>query len=486
MTKQLFARKPFALLVKEAEGETKLPRVLGPLQLTSLGVGMIVGAGIFALTGHVARDVAGPAMILSFVVAGFVCALAALCYSEFASMVPVTGSAYSYAYATLGEILAWIIGWDLILEYAVGAAYVAHSASDYFQNLIGIFNIHLPYVLTDAPIAYDSQLGFALTGKILALPALLLTVGVSAVLVKGIRESARLNTAMVMLKVAIVLFVIVAGAFTVKSANWSNFAPFGWLVGKHPVSGDPVGMLAGASIIFFAYIGFDSVSNHAEEARNPKRDLPIGIIASLLICTLLYMCLGAVLTGMVRYNELKDKAAVAEAFKTVGLTWAQALIALGAVVGITSVMLVTMLSQSRVLLAMARDGLLPRKLFAAIHPRFHTPWKSTILTGLFVGLLSSLLPHKILSDLVNIGTLLAFVIVCAAVPIMRKTNPDAERPFRVPLVPLLPVLGILSCILLMYSLPIETWLRLAVWLLIGLVIYFAYGRKNSVMTSQHG
>lgn len=492
MTKQIFARKPFALLLKETAGEHKLPRVLGPVQLTSLGVGMIVGAGIFALTGHVARDVAGPAMILSFVVAGFACALAALCYAEFAAMVPIAGSAYTYAYATLDEILAWIIGWDLILEYAVAAAYVAHSASDYFQNLIGIFNLRLPYVLTGAPLAYNSKLGtFVSTGKILALPALLLTAGVSAVLIRGIRESAGFNTAMVILKVAIVLFVIVVGAFYFNPANWDTFAPYGYLVSKPlsggtRTSGDPVGMLAGAAIIFFAYIGFDSVSNHAEEARAPKRDVPIGIIASLVICTLLYVCLGAVLTGMVRYNEIPGDASVANTFSKVGLTWAQALIAFGAVIGIASVMLVTMLSQTRILLAMARDGLLPQKFFGAIHERFRTPWKSTILTGIFVGLLSSLLPHQILSDLVSIGTLLAFVIVCAGVLIMRKTNPDAERPFRAPLVPLVPISGILTCMLLMFSLPVENWLRLVVWLLIGFVIYFAYGRKHSIMSRHHG
>src|SRR5215207_10059077 len=423
MVRQFFARKPYALLLKEAAGEQKLPRVLGPVQLTSLGVGMIVGAGIFALTGHVARDVAGPAMILSFVVAGFACTLAALCNAEFASMVPVAGSAYTYSYATLGEIVAWIIGWDLILEYAVAAAYVAHSASEYFQNLIGIFDLRLPYVLTGAPFAYNSQLGtFAPTGKILALPALLLTVGVSAVLIRGIRESAGFNTAMVVLKLGIVLFVIVVGAFYVNPANWDTFAPYGYLVSQPPpggASGDPVGMLAGAAIIFFAYIGFDSVSNHAEEARTPGRDVPIGIIASLVICTLLYMCLGTVLTGMVRYDQMPSDAPVSNAFSRVGLTWAQALIALGAVVGITSVMLVTMLSQTRILLAMARDGLLPQRFFGALHEKFRTPWKSTILTGLFVGLLSSLLPHQILSDLVSIGTLLAFVIVCVGVLIMR-------------------------------------------------------------------
>lgn len=496
MSRQIFAKKPLALLLKEAAGEHGLRRVLGPVQLTSLGVGMIIGTGIFVVTGDVARDTAGPAMILSFVVAGFACALAALCYAEFASMAPVAGSAYTYAYATVGELLAWVIGWDLILEYAVASAAVAHGASDYFQDLIGIFHLKLPELLTDAPFDYNPAYGsFEPTGKLLALPALLLTVGVTVVLVRGIRESASFNAAMVILKVAIVIFIIAVGAYYVEPANWRNFAPYGYtgvvafgksLLGGTDAGGHPVGMLAGAAIVFFAYIGFDSVSTHAEEALKPKRDVPIGIIASLLICTLLYIAFSAVFTGMVPYNQIATKAPISSTFGNRGLTWAQALISLGAIIGITSVMLVTMLSQARILLAMARDGLLPRNFFGAIHERFRTPWKSTILTGVFVGLLSSLLPRRVLTDLVNIGTLLAFVLVCASVLIMRKSNPDAERPFRVPLVPLVPVLGILVCLLLMFSLPPANWLRLGIWLLIGLVIYFAYGRRRSIMAGQVG
>jgi APA family basic amino acid/polyamine antiporter len=494
MAKQIYARKPLALLLKDAEGERELRRVLGPVQLTGLGVGMIIGAGIFVVTGDVARDIAGPSMIVSFIVAAFTCAMAALCYAELAAMAPVAGSAYTYAYATLGELMAWIIGWDLILEYSVAAAAVAHGASDYFQNLMGIFKLQLPAVLTDAPFDYDAKLGsFVSTGKFLALPALLLTAGVTVVLVRGIRESARFNTAMVILKVAIVIFVIILGAQYVNSANWYPFAPNGWtgiiIFGKSILGGmdadkHPLGMLAGAATIFFAYIGFDSVSTHAEEAIKPKRDVPVGIIASLLICTVLYMALGAVFTGMIPRDKIATVAPVANAFAYHGLTWAQALISFGAVIGITSVMLVTMLSQARILLAMARDGLLPRKFFGAVHERFRTPWKATILTGIFVALLSSLLPRRILSDLVNIGTLLAFVIVCAAVLILRKTNPDTERPFRVPFVPLVPIAGILTCLMLMFSLPAENWLRLVIWLLVGFAIYFAYGRKHSI-TSLH-
>ncbi|HYU31119.1 MAG TPA: amino acid permease [Thermoanaerobaculia bacterium] len=491
MANPLFARKPLRMLLEEAAGEHRLRRVLGPVQLTSLGVGATIGTGIFVLTGVAAHERAGPAMILSFVVAGFACALAALCYAELASMAPVAGSAYTYAYATLGELLAWIIGWDLVLEYAVTAGGVAHGASQYFQNLIGIFGLHLPEALTNAPFDYDPALGRLVgTGKILDLSALLIVAGVTVVLVRGIRESARFNTAMVVLKVAIVVFVIALGAFYVNPANWTPFAPYGYtgvnffgktLFGQTDAGGQPLGMLAGAAIIFFAYIGFDSVSTHAEEARRPERDVPVGIIASLILCTVLYMGVGAVLTGMVPYNRISIDAPVADAFRQVGLTWAQGVISFGALIGITSVVLVTMLSQARILLAMARDGLLPAGFFGDVHPRFRTPWKSTIATGVFAGLLSSLLPLRILSDLVNIGTLLAFVIVCAAVLIMRRTNPEAARPFRTPFVPLVPILGIGACLLLMFSLPAENWVRLGVWLLIGFVIYFGYGRHRSVM-----
>ena len=492
MRKQLFARKPLALLLEEMAGDHRLRRVLGPVQLTSLGVGAVIGTGIFVLTGVAAHDRSGPAMILSFAVAGFACALAALCYAEFASMAPVAGSAYTYAYATLGELFAWIIGWDLIIEYAVSGAAVAHGASHYFQDVLNILNIRLPEVLTDAPFDYNPALGkLVATGKFLDLPAMVIISLVTVVLVVGIRESATFNAAMVILKVAIVIFIIVVGAFYVNPANWHPFAPYGYtginffgttLLGQADAGGQPLGMLAGAGIIFFAYIGFDSVSTHSEEARKPERDVPIGIIASLLICTVLYMGVGAVLTGMVPANNIDINAPVSSAFRQVGLTWAQLMISVGAIIGITSVALVTMLSQARVLLAMARDGLLPQSFFGAVHEKFRTPWKSTILTGVFVALLSSLLPLRILADLVNIGTLLAFVIVCSAVLIMRRTHPDAARPFRAPLVPLVPILGIMTCVLLMFSLPAENWLRLGVWLVIGFAIYFGYGRRHSVMS----
>lgn len=491
LSNQMFAKKPLHLLLEEMKGEDRLRRVLGPVALSSLGVGAIIGTGIFVLTGVAAHDKTGPALMLSFVVAGITCVFAALCYAEFASMVPVAGSAYTYAYATLGELFAWIIGWDLILEYAVGSATVAHGWSHYFQDFIGLFGGKLPHALTNAPFDYDLATGqLVATGTAVDLPALVITAIVTTVLVIGIRESARFNAAMVGVKLVIVVFVIAVGSFYVNPANWHPFAPYGLsgvsffgktLLGQTGKGGEPLGMLAGSATIFFAYIGFDSVSTHAEEAKNPRRDVPIGIIVSLVVCTVLYIAVSAVLTGMVPYAKLNIDAPVSDAFRQVGLPWAQFLISGGALAGITSVLLVLMLSQPRVMLAMARDGLVPPSFFGAVHPRFRTPWKSTILTGVFVALMGAFLPLRILSELVNIGTLLAFLIVCAAVLIMRRTNPAAERPFRVPFVPLVPILGIVSCLLLMFSLPAENWIRLVIWLLLGFLVYFGYGRKHSVM-----
>jgi len=484
MVKRMFARKPLSVLLDEMEGEHRLRRVLGPTALTSLGIGCIIGAGIFVMTGLVARDTTGPALVLSFVVAGAACVLAALCYAEFASMAPVAGSAYTYAYTTLGELFAWIIGWDLVLEYTVASASVAHGWSKYFQEFIGIFGIHVPKLLANAP--FDLETGkHLLTGSLVDLPALAVVLIVTLVLVIGIRESAGFNTAMVLTKVAVVLFVIIAGAFYIDPRNWHPFAPYGYggiaFFGKTIGGGPQVGVLAGAAIMFFAYIGFDSVSTHAEEARNPQRDVPIGIVASLGIATVLYILIAAVLTGMVRYDRISVDAPVADAFKQVGLSGAHFIISLGALAGITSVLLVLMLSQPRVLLAMARDGLLPRNFFGAVHERFRTPWKSTILTGTIVGIMAALLPLRILAELVNIGTLLAFVIVCTAVLVMRRLHPEAHRPFRCPLVPWIPLLGAILCLGLMFSLPYQNWLRLGAWLLVGFVIYFAYGRHHSVL-----
>jgi APA family basic amino acid/polyamine antiporter len=490
MKGQLFATKSLSQLLAEMVDDNRLRRVLGAGQLTALGVGAVIGTGIFILTGQAAHDKAGPALILSFVVSGTACIFAALCYAEFASMAPVAGSAYTYAYATLGELFAWIIGWDLVLEYAVGASTVAHGWSAHFQELIQLFSLKVPHVFATAPFDYQPETGRIIsTGAYFDIPAIVITFIITAVLVKGIKESASLNAAIVVVKVAIVLFVIVVGAFYVDPANWTtNFAPYGFtgisffgktLWGQTGAGGEPLGMVAGAAIIFFAYIGFDSVSTHAEEAKNPSRDVPIGIVASLLVCTVLYIAVSAILTGMVPYQEITVDAPVVDAFRRQGLTAAQYLVAAGALAGITSVLLVMMLSQPRVLLAMARDGLLPRSFFGAVHPRFRTPWKSTILTGIFVASLAGFLPLRILAEMTNIGTLLAFVIVCAAVLIMRRTNPDAKRPFRAPLYPLVPIAGILTCLLLMFSLPVENWWRLIIWMAIGFVIYFLYGYKYS-------
>jgi APA family basic amino acid/polyamine antiporter len=494
MYKNLFKRKPLSLLHEEMQSDNRLKRVLGPWSLTSLGIGCVIGAGIFVVTGYAAHYKAGPALLISFVVAGFACIFSALCYAEFASMAPVAGSAYTYAYATLGELLAWIIGWDLVLEYTVASASVAHGWSKYFQNFLSIFHIHVSLALSTAPFDFDPAKGlFIPTGSLFDLPALVIVAIVTTVLVIGIRESSRFNNAMVVIKVTVVLLVIAAGAFYVKAANWHPFAPFGWtglslfgktLWGQTGPDGSPVGMMAGAAMIFFAYIGFDSVSTHAEEARNPQRDVPFGIITSLIICTILYIAVTIVLTGMVPYDQIDTDAPVAAAFQRVGLHWGQFVISLGAVAGITSVLLVLMLSQPRVLLAMARDGLLPESFFADIHLRFRTPWKSTILTGLAVGTLASLIPLGILAELVNIGTLFAFIIVCLSVLIMRYHHPEAHRPFRCPWVPLIPILGALLCLLLMFSLPAANWLRLAIWMVIGILIYFFYGRRHSVMAKR--
>jgi APA family basic amino acid/polyamine antiporter len=468
---QLFAVKSVEVLLEEMAGEHRLKRVLGPVTLTALGIGCIIGAGIFVLTGLAAREHAGPALVLSFVVAGIGCALAALCYAEFASTVPVAGSAYTYAYATLGELFAWIIGWDLVLEYAVASSTVAHGWSHYFVAFLGLFDVTLPAKWIGNPIDFDTATNtWGWTGAYMNLPAALIVLLVTVVLVVGIRESAGFNAGMVILKVAVVLFVIVVGVAYVNPDNWRPFLPFG-----------ASGVLTGAAYIFFAYIGFDSVSTHAEEARNPQRDVPIGIVASLGICTILYILVAGVLTGMVRYDRIDIHAPVAHAFADHGMPAAVFLISVGAVVGITSVLLVLLLSQSRVLLAMARDGLIPRSFFAAVHPRFQTPHKATILTGIVVATVAALFPLKILADLVNIGTLMAFVVVCAAVIVMRRTHPDLPRPFRTPLVPLVPILGIVINVALMLSLGWHNWLRLGVWLLIGFVIYFAYGQKRSTM-----
>ncbi len=491
--RQYFATKSLDVLLEEMAGEHRLKRVLGPVSLSALGIGATIGTGIFVLVGQVASQTTGPSLMLSFVVAGIACVFAGLCYAEFASMAPVAGSAYTYGYATLGELLAWIIGWDLVLEYAVAAAAVAHGWSKYFQDLIDFAGLEVPAVFKDAPFSYNGHTGeFHITGSWLDLPAVVIAAICTIVLVVGIKESTRFNALMVIVKVSVVLFVIAVGAFYVNPANWTPFAPYGFsgvsffghTVWGEAIDGKPVGMIAGAAIIFFAYIGFDAVSTHSEEAKNPSRDVPIGILASLVICTALYIAMAAVVTGMVPYQEIHKEAPVAAAFNHVGLGWARFLVDIGGLTGITSVLLVTMLSQPRVLLAMARDGLLPPSFFGAVHDRFQTPWKSTILTGFVVAALGSLLPLDILADLVSIGTLMAFVIVCAAVLVMRKINPNAPRPFRVPFSPVVPLLGMGFCLMLMFSLPPANWYRLAGWLAAGFVIYFSYGQFHSHLGKQ--
>ncbi len=587
LRKQLFVKKSLEVVLAEMAGEHRLRRVLGPVTLSSLGIGAIIGTGIFVLTGVAARQYAGPGLILSFVFAGLACAFAALCYAEFASMAPIAGSAYTYAYVSLGELVAWVIGWDLVLEYAMSSATVANGWAHYFLSFIGMFKTkggqalltipvwlatdpftaaeqHVDYrtaqtlVVAEAtavpwgseagaaiglPVPADkglhrvSDVRVAFTQESLAaiqalhgtkaegsirrvqrsmedqlqyepatppankldqvrknnehgyeaynrtplviggahltcnVVALAITAIITAILVIGIRESAGFNAGMVLVKIGAVLFVIVAGIGYIDPSNWSPFMPYGWN-----------GVLGGAAIIFFAYIGFDSVSTHAEEARNPKTDVPIGIVSSLAVCTVLYIVVAAVITGMIPYPQIPLNAPIAGAFEKYGATVAPIIISVGAITGITSVLLVMLLSQPRVLLAMARDGLLPFSFFGAVHPRFRTPHKATILTGVVCGLTASLFPLESLSHMVNIGTLFAFVVVCSAVWLMRRLNPDAERPFRTPMLNFVAPAGVLLCLSMMVWLTWTNWatlVRLVVWLLAGLLIYAFYGRHHS-------
>ncbi len=524
---KLFARKSMTALLAEANetGSHTLERTLGPFQLTALGIGAVIGAGIFVLAG-LGAHYAGPGLMLSFVLSGLGCAFAGLCYAEFAAMIPLAGSAYTYAYATLGELIAWIIGWDLTLEYAMGASTVSSGWSNHFIELLEIFHIKFPlwlaydhwtglsvaldnvargamqtvnpgmalgsqeyiaalgemkasptaamlsqaHVLLNAPVVFGHEIG-------INLPAFLIALCVTTILAIGIKESAKFNATIVVVKVAVVLFVLGLGAHYVNAANWGHdwqtFAPHGF-----------GGIGAGAAYIFFAYIGFDAVSTTAQEAKNPQRDLPIGIISSLVVCTVLYIGVAAVLTGMVPWAQINIEAPIARAFLDRNLVWASDIITLGALAGLTSVMLVMLLGQTRVLYAMANDGLLPKKFFAEVNPRFRTPFKNTFLVGTLAGVVGALTPIDDIGKMVNIGTLLAFVIVCVAIVILRRTEPDRVRPFRTPLVPLIPALGVLFNGYMMIKLGWLNWARLVVWLLIGLVIYFTYGRKHSRVQHQ--
>lgn len=474
----LFRTKSTEALLTQSEGhEHKLKRALSAVDLTALGVGAIIGTGIFVLTGTAAADKAGPALMLSFVVAGIACAFSALCYAEFASMLPIAGSAYTYAYATMGELFAWIIGWDLILEYAIGSGAVASGWSSHLQEFLTHYNVTIPDWLCKDTLSYYHlySLGqvdpspWVVAGYPIALnlPASCIALLITGLLILGVKESAKTNALIVVVKLAVILFVILAGAFYVKPEHWTPFFPYGY-----------AGIFAGAGSIFFAYIGFDAVSTAAEEAKNPTRDLPIGIIASLVVCTVLYILVTAVLTGMVPYHLIDRGAPIAHAFTQVGQHMASYLISVGALAGLSSVLLVLMMSQPRIFFAMARDGLL-WPWFSKVHPRFGTPHHATLLTGLFVAFVGGFTPIGKLAEMTSIGTLFAFILVSLAVIILRRKAPDLPRKFKVPGVPWVPMIGIGFCLVVMASLQIETWLRLIVWLGIGLAIYFGYGQKHS-------
>jgi APA family basic amino acid/polyamine antiporter len=501
----LLAKKPLDLILSEANetGEHSLKRALGAGNLISLGIGAIIGTGIFVLTGAAAAQYAGPAIVFSFTLAAIGCVFAGLCYAEFASMIPVAGSAYTYGYATLGEIFAWIIGWDLILEYAFGAATVASGWSGYVLSFLQDFGIHIPPSLAGTPGAEFVQwngrwellrrVAPALhqagvdastlphASGVFNLVAFLGIALVTTVLVIGIKESANLNSFIVVIKVCVLLVFIALGVAYISkhmsdaTANWTPFIPpnegefgkYGWS-----------GVIRAAGVIFFAYIGFDAVSTAAQEAKNPKRDMPIGILGSLVVCTILYILVAGTLTGLVKYTTLNVPDPIAVGIDQTGIRWGSFLVKLGAICGLTSTMVVMLLGQSRVFFSMSRDGLLPRWA-SAIHPKFRTPYISSILVGIFVAIFASVIPIGILGELVSIGTLLAFVIVCAGVWVIRRTNPEMPRPFRTPMVPFVPIMGILISLLMMAGLPGDTWLRLIIWLVIGMVVYFAYGRYHS-------
>jgi len=472
----LFAVKPLEALLKDAGHET-LRRTLGPTQLVALGIGAIIGAGLFSLTGIAASVNAGPAVVLSFVLASIGCAFAGLCYSEFSTMIPIAGSAYTYAYATMGELLAWLIGWDLVLEYAVGASTVAVSWSRYVMSFFQDFGIHFPQQLAASPFEPVTlpETGTVIQG-VINLPAMFIIMAISLLLIIGIQESARINAVIVVIKVAVVLVFIALGWAYINPANFTPFIPpntgetgaFGWS-----------GILRGAGLVFFAFIGFDAVSTAAQEAKRPQKDMPIGIIGSLAVCTILYVLFSHVLTGIVNYKDLNTAAPVAVAIDRTNYMWLRPAVKLAIVMGYTSVILVMLLGQSRVFFSMSRDGLLP-KLFSDIHPKFRTPWRSNLLFMVGTGLLAAIAPIRILGEATSIGTLFAFVLVCGGIIIMRRTHPDLPRPFKTPFVPVVPILGIGFNLVMIYGLGWTNWARLFGWMAIGLVIYFAYSRKHSI------
>ncbi|MEI7660645.1 MAG: amino acid permease [Bacteroidota bacterium] len=503
MGNNLFLTKSLPDLIQEAkDNKSGLKKTLTKLNLTTLGIGAIIGAGIFVLTGQAAAQYAGPAIVISFIISGIACAFAGLCYAEFASMIPISGSAYTYSYATLGEFLAWIIGWDLILEYLFAASTVSVGWSGYVVSFLHDFGIHIPTaytaatgsVLVQVPEVGWQQLTSNLTAGLLAkgvnvdmlphitaiinLPAMFIIAALTILLVIGIRESANFNNIMVIVKVAVIILFIAIGIAFVQAGNWHPFIPkntgvwghFGWS-----------GVLRGAGVIFFAYIGFDAVSTAAQESKNPQRDMPIGILGSLSISTVLYILVAIVLTGIVSYTTLNvsDPVAVGVNAMGSGMFWLRPIVKIAAIAGLSSVILVMLMGQPRIFFTMSKDGLLP-PVFSKVHPRYKTPYVSTVLTGLVAIVLAGILPISILGELVSIGTLLAFAIVCISIIVLRRTRPDLERPFRTPFVPLIPILGALICFIQMAALPMDTWLRLIIWMAIGFVIYFSYGIRHSV------
>lgn len=474
-TKRIFARKPVADIVAAQGGAQLLSKVLGPFSIAAMGIGAIIGAGIFVLTGTAAALYAGPAITLSFILAAIACGLVGLCYAELSAFLPVSGSSYTYTYATLGELAAWVIGWDLILEYAMGSAAVAVGWSGYFASVLALAGIGLPPQLTAATGQMVMLADGTSVAAIANLPAAAIVLAITALLVMGTRESAALNNAMVAVKLTVILAFIVIGAAYVNSANWKPFIPPNTgEFGSFGVSG----ILRGASVVFFAYIGFDAVSNCAQEARRPQRDMPIGILGSLAVSTVLYIAVAAVLTGLVPYAQLNVADPVVKGVRAIGIEWLSVLVEVGALIGLTTVILVLLYGQSRVFSSMANDGLLP-PVFARVHPRWHTPWISQLAIGIVVASVAAVMPIEVLSELVGVGTLFAFILVCIAVIYLRSADPHVPRPFRVPHVPWLPLLGILSCLGLMAGLGPLTWLRLIAWLALGLVIYFAYARFHS-------